>query len=58
MSSFEVVVYISQGCPYCEKVRTQLNDWGIEYEVRNVSLHKEYFNELRAKKVLELLLHM
>lgn len=51
MMSFEVIVYSSSGCPYCEKVKSQLTEWGIEYEVRNVSIHKEYFDELRAKKV-------
>lgn len=51
MSSFEVIVYTSSGCPYCERVKNQLGEWGIEYEVRNVSLHKEYFDELREKKV-------
>lgn len=51
MSSFEVMVYTSSGCPYCEKVKNQLDEWGIEYEVRNVSIHKEYFDELREKKV-------
>ncbi len=52
MTTFEVIVYTSTGCPYCEKVKDQLTKWGIEYEVRNVSIHKEYFDELRAKKVL------
>lgn len=51
MSTFEVIVYTSTGCPYCEKVKTQLKEWGIEYEERNVSLHKDYFDQLRAKKV-------
>lgn len=51
MSSFEVIVYVSTGCPYCEKVKNQLAEWGIEYEVRNVSIHREYFDELREKKV-------
>jgi thioredoxin reductase (NADPH) len=51
MSSFEVIVYSSTGCPYCEKVKNQLTEWGIEYEVRNVSIHKEFFDELRTKKV-------
>lgn len=51
MSSFEVIVYTSTGCPYCEKVKEKLSEWGIEYEIRNVSIHKEYFDELRAKKV-------
>lgn len=51
MSSFEVIVYSSTGCPYCERVKSQLNEWGIDYELRNVSIHKEYFDELREKKV-------
>jgi glutaredoxin len=49
--SSEVIVYSSTGCPYCEKVKNQLTEWGIEYEVRNVSIHKEYFDQLRANKV-------
>jgi glutaredoxin len=51
MSSFEVIVYSSTGCPYCEKVKKQLTEWGVEYEVRNVSIHKEYFDQLRANKI-------
>lgn len=51
MGVFEVIVYSSLGCPYCEKVKKQLKEWNIEYEERNVSLHKQYFDELRAKKV-------
>lgn len=51
MGSFEVIVYSSSGCPYCEKVKNQLNEWKIEYEERNVSLHKEYFDQLREKKI-------
>ncbi|OIJ08526.1 hypothetical protein BKP35_17560 [Anaerobacillus arseniciselenatis] len=51
MAKFEVIVYISTGCPYCEKVKTQLEKWGIEYEERNVSLHKEYFDQLRKNKI-------
>ena len=51
MGDFEVILYSSTGCPYCEKVKDQLAEWGIQYEERNVSLHKQYFDELRAKKV-------
>ncbi len=51
MSSLEVIVYTSSGCPYCEKVKDQLNEWGIDYEVRNVTLNKEYFDELRDSNV-------
>jgi thioredoxin reductase (NADPH) len=47
----EVIVYSSTGCPYCEKVKGALKDWGIEFEERNVSVSKEYFDQLKEKKV-------
>ncbi|MED3563135.1 FAD-dependent oxidoreductase [Bacillus xiapuensis] len=47
----EVIVYSSTGCPYCEKVKSALNDWGIEYEERNASIHKEYFDQLKERKI-------
>lgn len=51
MSNIEIIVYSSTGCPYCEKVKTFLNDWGFSYEERNVSINKEYFDQLQAKKI-------
>ncbi|RXI98181.1 glutaredoxin family protein [Anaerobacillus alkaliphilus] len=51
MSSVEVIVYTSTGCPYCEKVKTHLTEWGIEFEVRNVTLYKEYFEKLRENNI-------
>ncbi|TDK62452.1 pyridine nucleotide-disulfide oxidoreductase [Bacillus salipaludis] len=47
----EVIVYSSTGCPYCEKVKSALKDWGIEYEERNASIHKEYFDQLKERKI-------
>lgn len=52
MSNHEIIVYSSTGCPHCEKVKTALKDWGFEYEERNASVHKQYFDELREKKIL------
>lgn len=52
MSVHEVIVYSSTGCPHCEKVKAQLKDWGIEYEERNASVHKQYFDELRERKIM------
>ncbi|WP_096199149.1 FAD-dependent oxidoreductase [Bacillus sp. FJAT-45350] len=51
MSNHEVIVYSSTGCPHCEKVKEALKAWGIEYDERNVSVTKEYFDELMAKNV-------
>ncbi|WP_280637223.1 FAD-dependent oxidoreductase [Alkalihalobacillus sp. BA299] len=48
----KVIVYSSKGCPYCEKVKSALKEWGIQYEERNVSVVKEYFDELREKKIM------
>jgi len=51
MSKYEIIVYSSTGCPYCEKVKTALKEWGLEYEERNASIHKEYFDQLKEKKI-------
>ncbi len=51
MSKHEVIVYSSTGCPYCEKVKSFLNERGIEFEERNASLHKEYFDQLTERKI-------
>jgi len=52
MSKHEVVVYSSTGCHYCGKVKTFLNEHGIEFEERNASIHKEYFDQLKERKVM------
>lgn len=51
MAKPEIIVYSSTGCPYCEKVKTALTEWGFEYEERNASIHKEYFDQLKERKV-------
>lgn len=52
MSNFEIIVYSSTGCPHCEKVKAFLKEWGFEYEERNASIHKQYFDELMARKIM------
>jgi len=51
MAKPEIIVYSSTGCPYCEKVKLALTEWGFEYEERNASIHKEYFDQLKERKV-------
>ncbi|MGG3468230.1 FAD-dependent oxidoreductase [Neobacillus pocheonensis] len=51
MTKHEVIVYSSTGCPYCEKVKSYLKDNGIEFEERNASIHKEYFDQLKERKI-------
>jgi len=52
MSQFEIIVYSSTGCPHCEKVKGFLKEWGFEYEERNASIHKQYFDELMERKIM------
>jgi thioredoxin reductase (NADPH) len=51
MGKHEVIVYSSTGCPYCEKVKSYLKENGIDFEERNASIHKEYFDQLKERKI-------
>src|SRR3954465_13380666 len=51
MAKHEVIVYSSTGCPYCEKVKSFLKENQIEFEERNASIHKEYFDQLKERKI-------
>lgn len=46
-----VIVYTSTGCPHCVKVKEQLDAWNIPYTERNTSEKREYFEELRSRKL-------
>lgn len=47
----KAIVYSSTGCPYCEKIKKDLANWGIEYEERNVTENPGYFNDLHEKGI-------
>lgn len=51
MSRHEVIVYSSNGCFYCDQVKTFLKEKGIEFEERNASINKEYLDHLKEKKI-------
>ena len=51
MPNLEVIVYSSTGCSYCEVVKSFLKENGIDFEERNASIHKEYLDELRIRKI-------
>ncbi|WP_423799406.1 glutaredoxin family protein [Neobacillus sp. SAB-20_R2A] len=51
MSTHEVIVYSSNGCSYCDQVKTFLKEKEIEFEERNASNNKEYLDQLKEKKI-------
>lgn len=51
MEKHEVIIYSSTGCPHCEKVKEAFKEWGVDYEERNVSNNKQYFDEIKERKI-------
>jgi thioredoxin reductase (NADPH) len=47
----KIVVYTSTGCPYCAKIKADLQRWGLSYEERNVTENKDYFHDLHEKGI-------
>ncbi|MCE7794775.1 glutaredoxin family protein [Salipaludibacillus sp. CUR1] len=44
----KIIVYTSNGCPYCKQVGEFLEDNHAEFEERNISENKEFFQEWKA----------
>ncbi|WP_456277374.1 FAD-dependent oxidoreductase [Bacillus sp. AK128] len=44
-----IVIYSSTGCPYCEKIKTELKEWGYTYEERNVTDNPQFFDDLHEQ---------
>jgi thioredoxin reductase (NADPH) len=44
-----IVIYSSTGCPYCEKIKTELKEWGFTYQERNVTENPQYFDDLHEQ---------
>lgn len=51
MPKHEVIIYSSTGCSYCEVVKSFLEENGIDFEERDASIHKEYLDELKIRKI-------
>ncbi|WP_018131718.1 FAD-dependent oxidoreductase [Effusibacillus pohliae] len=47
----KAILYSSTGCPYCEKIKKDLQNWGIVYEERNVTVNPDYFHDLHEKGI-------
>ncbi|MFB4168116.1 glutaredoxin family protein [Virgibacillus sp. JSM 102003] len=46
MNDKEVIVYISDNCPICEKLLTQLDELDVHYTTRNITKDREYIKHI------------
>jgi len=42
----DILIYSTGTCPLCEKSKTLLTKWGIEYEEKRVDLHHQALEEM------------
>ena len=43
----ELIVYTMEGCPYCAKIKGELDSKHISYEEREISSFKDEFQKLK-----------
>ena len=41
------VLYVKEGCPWCEDAEAELDKLGVKYERREVRSNAAYFNEMK-----------
>jgi glutaredoxin len=41
------VLYVKEGCPWCDEAETELHKLGIKYERREVRSNPSYFKEMK-----------
>jgi glutaredoxin len=41
------ILYVKQGCPWCEEAEEKLHEFGVPYERREVRSNPEFFKEMR-----------
>ncbi|HEY9155534.1 MAG TPA: glutaredoxin family protein [Opitutaceae bacterium] len=49
MSDHRPILYIKDGCPYCEEAMEFLDDHGVTYELKEVLNDPRAFEEMRRK---------
>jgi thioredoxin reductase (NADPH) len=47
----KIIIYSSSGCPYCAKMKKEFQEWGFEYEERNVTDNPKYFDDLHEQGI-------
>jgi glutaredoxin 3 len=45
----KIIIYTKTGCPWCNEVLDFLNDKGIDYEEKEVTGNKPFFEEMITK---------
>jgi len=41
------ILYVKEGCPWCEDAEAELDKLGVKYERREVRSNTAYFNEMK-----------
>ena len=41
------ILYVKEGCPWCEAAESELHKIGVKYELREVRSNPAYFNEMK-----------
>jgi glutaredoxin 3 len=41
------ILYVKEGCPWCEAAELELHKIGVKYERREVRSNPAYFNEMK-----------
>ena len=41
------ILYVKEGCPWCEDAESELHKLGVKYELREVRSNPTYFNEMK-----------
>ncbi|MEC5424687.1 glutaredoxin family protein [Virgibacillus sp. C22-A2] len=47
MSEKKVQIYVSDNSKQCEKLLTQMDEWEINYEIKNITTDNKYRSELQ-----------
>jgi len=47
----DIIVYVSNACPTCEKVVHQLEKWNIHFKLKNVTENKSDLHEMQRQGI-------